>query len=97
MGCACKKGNKNVNTVSDAKVNALNHSVAVEDVNINNMARMVNFEGQLVPHNSIPQGSLFIEGVWYSSADTMPTEVREVYDGLLGGANSDTASNSTTD
>ena len=95
MGCACKKGNKKVNTVSDAKVNALNQTI--EDVKVNNMARMVNYEGQLVPHNSIPQGSLFVNGVWYSSVETMPEDVREMYNEFSGGLDSNlNTSNSNT-
>ena len=86
MGCACKKGNKKVNTVSDVKVNSLNQTV--DDVKVENMARMVNYEGQLVPHNSIPQGSLFINGVWYSSVETMPEDIRDQYNELSGGMES---------
>ena len=49
------------------------------------MAKLVNFEGQLVPHNSIPQGSLYIGGVWYSSPEKMPEDIREKYNAVYSG------------
>lgn len=85
MACACRKSTKDVKTVSDSEVNALKLATEGGDVKDSDMARMVNFEGQLVPHNSIPEGSLYIKGVWYSSPDTMPEEVREEYKALYQG------------
>lgn len=85
MACACKKSTKNVKTVSDSEVNALKLASEGGDVKDVDMARMVNFEGQLVQHNSIPEGSLYIKGVWYSSPDRMPEDVREEYKALYQG------------
>jgi hypothetical protein len=94
MGCPCRKAHKKVNAVSDSKVNSIKLATEGKNVKGSDMARLVNFEGQLVPHNSIPQGSLYIGGVWYSSPDKMPEEIRkkynDVYSGWKNTANSNT-------
>ena len=38
--------------------------------------RIVDFEGRQIPKSQLPNGSLFIEGVWYSSVDTLPPELK---------------------
>ena len=43
------------------------------------MARMVNLEGKQVPDTQIPEGSLFIRGCWYSSADKLPAGLKKTY------------------
>ena len=43
------------------------------------MVKLVNFEGKMVAFNAVPQGSIFVRGVWYSSVDKMPDEIREYY------------------
>jgi len=91
MACACKKSTKKVKTVSDKKVNDMNMNLMqnntrqIQSVQVHNMARMVNFEGQSVLHGSIPEGSLFIKGVWYSSPESMPEDVRKEYRALYEG------------
>ena len=85
MGCPCKKAHKKIKTVSDSEVNNLKLATEVKEDNGSDMARMVNFEGKLVPHNSIPQGSLFIKGVWYSSPEKIPDDVRKEYNELYSG------------
>ncbi len=43
---------------------------------IDSMAKLVNYEGNMVPINAVPQGSVYIRGVWYSSMDNVPDEVK---------------------
>ena len=85
MGCPCRKAHKKVDTVSDSKVNSIKLATEGKDGKGSDMARLVNFEGQLVPHNSIPQGSLYIGGVWYSSPDKMPEDIRKKYNEVYSG------------
>ena len=85
MGCPCNKANKKVKTVSDSDVNKIKLATEVKNDKGSSMAKLVNFEGQLVPHNSIPQGSLFIGGVWYSSPDKMPEDIRQKYNEVYKG------------
>ena len=40
------------------------------------MIRKVNFEGKQIPVSQLPHGCLFIGGVWYSGADTLPPELK---------------------
>ena len=69
MPCACRSGKTDkVKPVSGAKINE-----------VHNMAKMVNFEGKMVNQNTIPQGSIYIKGVWYSSLDAVPDAVRREY------------------
>ena len=49
------------------------------------MVKLVNFEGNMVAFNTSPQGSIFIRGVWYSSVDKMPDDVRDYYKQQLKG------------
>ena len=49
------------------------------------MVKLVNFEGKMVAFNTIPQGAIFVRGVWYSSVDKMPDEIREYYKQQLRG------------
>lgn len=46
---------------------------------VRKMAKLVNFEGKMVPYDTIPQGCLFIRGVWYGSAEALPEELKSQY------------------
>lgn len=43
------------------------------------MAKLVNYEGNMVPYDSIPKGALFICGTWYSSAAALPDNLTAKY------------------
>jgi hypothetical protein len=43
------------------------------------MPRTVNFEGNPISEMKLPPNCLFIKGVWYSSADKLPSELKAVY------------------
>ena len=43
------------------------------------MVRTVQFEGKKIPSTKLPEGSLFIQGCWYSSADKLPENLKAKY------------------
>jgi len=43
------------------------------------MPRIVNFEGKQISEINLPPNCMFIQGVWYSSADKLPAELKEGY------------------
>lgn len=47
------------------------------------MAKMVNFEGKMVPYDTLPHGCLFIRGVWYASENALPEEFKTQYGKLF--------------
>lgn len=69
MGCACQQGRSGQLEARENKVR--------------NMAKMVSFEGKMVPFDTIPEGSLFIRGTWYASAAALPESLKNQYGKLF--------------
>ncbi len=55
----------------------------VTESKVRNMAKMVNFEGKMVPYDTLPHGCLFIRGVWYASENALPDEMKTQYGKLF--------------
>lgn len=73
MGCNCKKRTPVVNEI---KVNAAMQMMA------NDTTRLVNLDGVMVPFYSVPKGSLYIRGAWYSSPATLSEELIKEFPAL---------------
>lgn len=82
MGCGCRKTKKEAAVAKTAELTAPPKEIRN---GTRKMVKLVNFEGKLVSFNTIPQGSIFVRGVWYSSVDKMPDEIREYYKQQLKG------------
>lgn len=44
--------------------------------------KLVNFEGNMIAADTLPQGCYFIRGVWYSSPDALPEGMRKQLKGF---------------
>lgn len=82
MGCGCRRNKKEAAVVKKA---ALASPPKQNGNGTKTMVKLVNFEGKMVAFNMIPQGSIFVRGVWYSSVDKMPDEIRDYYKQQLRG------------
>ena len=82
MGCGCRRSSKEAAISKKAELAAPKKETRI---GTRTMVKLVNFEGNMIAFNAIPQGSIFVRGVWYSSVDKMPDEVREYYKQQLKG------------
>lgn len=82
MGCGCRRTKKEAAVVKKAELAA--HPKEIRN-GTRTMVKLVNFEGKMVAFNTIPQGAIFVRGVWYSSVDKMPDEIRDYYKQQLRG------------
>lgn len=82
MGCGCRRNKKEAEVVKKAELSAPPKETGN---GTGTMVKLVNFEGRMVAFNTIPQGAIFVRGVWYSSVDKMPDEIREYYKEQLKG------------
>jgi len=76
MGCPCRRNKSE--TVVAKKAELASPPKTIENGK-RTMVKLVNFEGKMVAFNAVPQGSIFVRGVWYSSVDKMPDEIRDYY------------------
>lgn len=82
MACGCRRHSGEAAVVKKAELASPPKQTGI---GTKTMVKLVNFEGKMVAFNTIPQGSVFVRGVWYSSVDKMPDDVRDYYKQQLRG------------
>ena len=78
MGCACRQSRAEAQVKKQILETAAKGNSSPTSVANNNMGKLVNFEGKMVPLKSLPQGSVHVRGVWYSSMDSVPADIKKM-------------------
>lgn len=82
MACGCRRSKKEAAVTQRAAVAAPKH---VAGNRAGSMIKLVNYEGKMIAFNTLPRGSIYVRGVWYSSVEKMPEDVRDEYKQKLKG------------